>query len=91
MASLMYFKWRDDLQDKGYFAKVSVEWNYQAPAGGGDTHFSVMQGTKCDLTIRQGAEEKFIPTLYASNMRGASMDEFSKKLKDAVQLFLTIA
>jgi predicted dehydrogenase len=49
---------------KGLFAKVSVEWKYQAPPGGGDTHYSVMHGTKCDLVIRQGAEEKFLPTLY---------------------------
>jgi predicted dehydrogenase len=69
---------------KGISAKVSVEWNYQAPPGGGDTHFSVMRGTKCDLTIRQGADEKFVPTLYASNVRGASMDEFTKKLQAAV-------
>ena len=74
---------------KGISAKVSVEWNYQAPSGGGDTHFSVMRGTKCDLTIRQGADEKFVPTLYASNVRGASMDEFTKKLQAAVQLFHT--
>lgn len=69
---------------KGISAKVSVEWNYQAPPGGGDTHFSVMRGTKCDLTIKQGADEKFVPTLYASNVRGASMDEFTKKLQAAV-------
>lgn len=69
---------------KGISAKVSVEWNYQAPPGGGDTHFSVMRGTKCDLTIKQGADEKFVPTLYASNVRGASMDEFTEKLQAAV-------
>jgi predicted dehydrogenase len=26
-------------QIKGIFAKVSVEWRFQAPAGGGDTHY----------------------------------------------------
>ena len=48
---------------KDIFAKVSVEWKYQAPPGGGDTHYSVMRGTNCDLIIRQGPEEKFLPTL----------------------------
>jgi len=33
-------------QIKGVFAKVSVEWKYQAPPGGGDTHYSIMQGTR---------------------------------------------
>ena len=41
-----------------------------APPGGGDTHYSVMRGTKCDLVIRQGADEKFMPTLYIENVKG---------------------
>jgi len=71
-------------QIKGVYAKVSVEWNYQAPQGGGDTHYSVMHGTKCDLIIRQGAEENYLPTLYISNIKGAKMNEFTASLKDAL-------
>jgi predicted dehydrogenase len=48
----------------GVHAKVSVIWNYRAPDGTGDTHYSIMRGTKCNLVIRQGAEQKFQPTLY---------------------------
>jgi predicted dehydrogenase len=48
----------------GVHARVSVEWAYQAPEGTGDTHYSIMRGTRSNLIIRQGAEEKFIPTLY---------------------------
>lgn len=48
----------------GKHAKVSVIWNYQAPEGTGDTHYSIMRGTKCNLIIRQGKEENFKPTLY---------------------------
>jgi predicted dehydrogenase len=69
---------------KGVFAKVSVEWKYQAPQGGGDTHYSVMHGTKCDLIIRQGAGEKFLPTLYIENIKGATMKEFVSGLKNVV-------
>ena len=68
-------------QIKGVFAKVSVEWKYQAPPGGGDTHYSVMHGSKCDLVIRQGAPEKFIPTLYVENVKGDITNEFTAKLK----------
>jgi predicted dehydrogenase len=71
-------------QIKGVFAKVSVEWKYQAPPGGGDTHYSVMHGTKCDLIIKQGAEEKFLPTLYIENVKGATISEFAAKLKEVV-------
>jgi predicted dehydrogenase len=71
-------------QIKGIFAKVSVEWKYQAPPGGGDTHYSVMHGTKCDLVIKQGAEEKFLPTLYVENLKGITMNDFTAKLKEVV-------
>jgi predicted dehydrogenase len=70
-------------QIKGVFAKVSVEWKYQAPAGGGDTHYSVMHGTKCDLIIKQGKEEKFLPTLYIENVKGETLSDFTAKLKEA--------
>lgn len=49
---------------KGVHAKVSVIWNYKAPEGTGDTHYSIMRGTKANLVIRQGAEQNFKPTLY---------------------------
>jgi predicted dehydrogenase len=71
-------------QIKGVYAKVSVEWKYEAPVGGGDTHYSVMHGTKCDLIIKQGAEEKFLPTLYITNVKGTNLIDFTSKLKEVV-------
>ena len=68
-------------QIKGTWAKVTVEWNYQAPEGAGDTHYSVMHGTKCDLDIKQTSNEKYVPTLYVDNLKGISMDQFNAKLK----------
>ncbi len=49
---------------KGVHAKVSVIWNYQAPEGTGDTHYSIMRGSKANLIIRQGKEQNFKPVLY---------------------------
>lgn len=49
---------------RGVHAKVSVIWNYKAPEGTGDTHYSIMRGTKANLIIRQGAEQNFKPALY---------------------------
>ncbi len=49
---------------KNVHAKVSVIWNYQAPEGAGDTHYSIMRGTKANLIIKQGAEQQYKPTLY---------------------------
>jgi hypothetical protein len=71
-------------QIKGIYAKVSVEWKYQAPEGGGDTHYSVMHGTRCDLVIKQGAEEKFMPTLYIENVKGSTLKDFTSELKEVV-------
>ncbi len=48
---------------KGVNAKVKVLWNYSTPEGG-DTHYSIMKGTKANLEIRQGKDEKFVPQLY---------------------------
>ena len=72
---------------KGIFAKVSVEWKYQAPPTGGDTHYSVMHGTKCDLVIRQSAAEKFLPTLYIENIKGTTRKEFSSELHKVLKTF----
>ena len=71
-------------QIKGIWARVSVTWNFETPAGGGDTHFSVMHGSKCDLVIKQGAEEKFIPTLYVENIKSESMQDFKSLLKNSL-------
>ncbi len=49
---------------KNVHAKVSVIWNYKAPEGAGDTHYSVMRGTKSNLIIEQGAAQQYKPTLY---------------------------
>lgn len=49
---------------KGVHSKVSVIWNFQAPEGTADTHYSMMRGTKANLIIQQGASENYVATLY---------------------------
>ncbi|MGZ5219744.1 MAG: putative oxidoreductase C-terminal domain-containing protein [Chitinophagaceae bacterium] len=49
---------------KGVHAKTSVTWNYKAPESTGDTHYSIMRGTKANMVIRQGKEENYKPVLY---------------------------
>ena len=49
---------------KGVNAKVTALWAFEPPAGGGDTHYSLMKGTKANLVIRQGAEQGYKPELY---------------------------
>jgi predicted dehydrogenase len=49
---------------RGIHVKVSDAWQFEGPQGSGDTHFSIMRGTKANLVIRQGAEQKYKPVLY---------------------------
>ena len=59
---------------KGVHAKVSVTWNFQAPEGTGDTHYSIMRGTRASLIIRQGAEENYKPVLYVEANNDTHID-----------------
>ncbi len=49
---------------RGVHAHVSVLWNFEAPPGAADSHYSVMRGSRARLVIRQGAAERHLPTLY---------------------------
>lgn len=49
---------------KDVHAKVSVKWNFEAPEGTGDTHYSIMRGSKANLVIRQGKDQSYKPVLY---------------------------
>jgi predicted dehydrogenase len=69
---------------KGVFAKVSVVWNFEAPEGTGDTHFSIMRGTKANLIIRQGKEQQYKPALYIEPASGISLKAFRPVAEAAV-------
>ncbi|HSH19965.1 MAG TPA: putative oxidoreductase C-terminal domain-containing protein, partial [Draconibacterium sp.] len=70
---------------KGIHAKASVIWNYQAPEGAADTHYSIMRGTKCNLTIEQGEKEGYKPKLYIQPIMEEGIEEFVGSLYNAVQ------
>lgn len=53
-----------DYTIRGMHARVAVEWNYEAPAGTGDTHYSLLRGSKASLLILQDKEQEYEPTLY---------------------------
>jgi hypothetical protein len=65
-------------------AKVSVIWNFVAPEGTGDTHYSMMRGTRCNLVIRQGKEEGYTPRLYIELTGQGSSEEFGQALEKAM-------
>lgn len=69
----------------GVHAKVSVIWNYEAPEGTQDTHYSIMRGTNANLTIRQGAEENYKPILYVEQTGPGSEEDFAAALNEAIE------
>jgi predicted dehydrogenase len=68
---------------KGVHAKVSVQWNYKAPDGTGDTHYSIMRGTKANLIIRQGADQNFKPALYIEPL--SNSEAFEKEVQKVIE------
>ena len=71
---------------KGVHAKVRVLWHFEAPAGAGDSHYSVMRGSQANLVIRQGAAEGYRPVLYVEP--GAQVDaaDFADAMQDALRV-----
>lgn len=65
-------------------ARVSVTWDFEAPPGAGDTHSSIMRGTRANLVIRQGKEQQFKPVLYVERAASVSAAEHEAAVHSAV-------
>lgn len=73
-----------DYRIRGVHAKVRVLWNFEAPAGAGDTHYSVMRGTRSNLVIRQGEAQGWQPVLYLEPATGIATAEMASALQNAL-------
>jgi predicted dehydrogenase len=69
---------------RGIHVKVSDSWQFEGPPGSGDTHFSIMRGTKANLMIQQGAEQKYKPVLYVERNPSVTPAAFESALHTAV-------
>jgi predicted dehydrogenase len=49
---------------RGIHAKLSVIWDWEPPAGSGDTHFAFYRGTRARIEVRQTRADRFRPELY---------------------------
>jgi predicted dehydrogenase len=70
---------------RGVHGKVSVIWNFQAPEGAQDTHFSMMRGTLANLVIRQDEPQQYKPALYVEPTEEADMENFEATLSSAIE------
>ncbi|HLU93209.1 MAG TPA: putative oxidoreductase C-terminal domain-containing protein, partial [Membranihabitans sp.] len=73
------FKLRD------VFGKSSVIWNFEAPPGTQDTHFSLFRGTKSDLVIRQDATTEYKPVLFVEPHGRIDREQWEADLADAMK------
>ncbi|TGV04741.1 putative oxidoreductase C-terminal domain-containing protein [Flavivirga rizhaonensis] len=73
---------------KGKVAKTSVIWNFEAPEGTGDTHYSIMRGTLSNLIIKQGKKENFKPQLYIKLKNKTDKINLQKQLNKALSVTL---
>ena len=66
---------------RGVYVKTSVVWNYAAPEGSGDQYTALMKGSKVNLAIRQGAEERYKPVLYIQPLASTRRSEIEEGFK----------
>jgi predicted dehydrogenase len=49
---------------RGIHTRLNVIWDWEPPAGAGDTHFAFYRGTRARIEVRQGPADRFRPELY---------------------------
>lgn len=74
---------------KGKLAKVVTLWDFEAPQGAGDSHYSLMRGSQCNVLIQQKKEENYKPTVYVEATGATDMATFEANLKKAVEEILS--
>ena len=56
---------------RGIHTKLSVIWDWEPPAGSGDTHFASYRGTRARIEVRQTRADRFRPELYVVPAKAA--------------------
>ena len=70
---------------RGIHAKVTARWDFEPPAGGKDTHYCLLRGSRARLEIRQGPEQNYLPTLHVENVSDITPAAFESTLRAAVE------
>lgn len=68
----------------GVHMKLAVRWNFQAPEGTGDTHYSLVRGSRAHVIIRQGAEQNYRPKLYVEPAPDVDLDRLDRALRETI-------
>lgn len=72
---------------RGVHTKLNVIWDWEAPAGGGDTHFAFYRGTRAKVEIRQTKADRYLPELYVipatAALKGEVLEAVQARIKAA--------
>jgi predicted dehydrogenase len=68
----------------GRHIRVVAKWNFEAEEGG-DSHYSMLDGSKGRLVIQQRKEEGFKPTLNILPAKGRDKKEFDSAVRRGVE------
>jgi predicted dehydrogenase len=69
----------------GHHVRVRVQWDYQAPEGGNDSHFTIIRGTRSNLVVRQGKEQNYKATVYVEPANGVTRQDLEPAFASVIQ------
>lgn len=64
---------------------LKVVWNYEAPAGSGDTYSSIVKGSRAICKILQNKEQSYVPQLYIQKAEHADQKIFDNVLNKTIK------
>jgi predicted dehydrogenase len=67
---------------KDVHVTLNVIWDWEAPAGSGDTHYAVYRGSRSTIEVRQGKAERFRPELYVVPHEGEDRAAMLQAIRD---------
>ncbi len=80
----LYCNGQIDYLLNGHHVRVKVQWDYQAPPGSDDSHFTMVRGTRANLVVRQGEEQDFHATVYVEPADGLTIQDLEPALSSAL-------
>jgi predicted dehydrogenase len=70
---------------RGVHTKLNVIWDWEAPAGSGDTHYAFYRGTRARVEVRQTKADRYLPSLYVVPASPAAKAEVLAAVRSRIQ------
>jgi predicted dehydrogenase len=70
---------------RGINTRLNVIWDWEPPAGGGDTHFAFYRGTRARIEVRQTRADRYLPELYVVPAAAAMKPQVLTAVQSKIQ------